>query len=118
MIYCPACRAPNADAARACQVCGVALAPTAPRPDAAPLAATSPPSYAYGAPPPPAAHDAVDDGRVGWLGILYFLFPLAGGVMWLVWRRSRPRKARRAGILALCGLLFGVILEVASAFAG
>ena len=122
MIYCPACRAPNADAARACQVCGGALAPTGPTPAAMPLAAMAPPARAYE--PAPAAGGAhepastADDGRVGWLGIVYFVFPFVGLIMWLVWRRSRPVTARRVGILALVGAVANLLYQALSGFGG
>ena len=122
MIYCPACRAPNADSARACQVCGTGLAPVMPGPAAMPLAAMSPPAGTY-EPAPPAGRvtDAareVEEGRVGWLGLLYFIFPFAGGIMWLVWRRSRPARARRAGILAILGVIANLVYQALSGFGG
>ena len=120
MIYCPACRAPNADSARACQVCGTGLAPTGPTPAAMPLASMSPPAGAH-APAPGSVTELareVDEGRVGWLGLLYFIFPFAGGIMWLVWRRSRPARARRAGILAILGVVANLVYQALSGFGG
>ena len=48
-----------------------------------------------------------DKGGVIW-GILGFFIPIAGFVLWLLWRNSKPKSAKAAGI----GTLISVILSV------
>ena len=47
-----------------------------------------------------------EGSTVGW-GLLGFLVPLAGLVLWLVWNKERPKAAKSAGI----GALFGRALQ-------
>ncbi len=54
------------------------------------------------------AFAAQQSGNIGW-GILGFLFPLVGLIMYLVWKNSKPADARIAGK----GALISVILSVA-----
>jgi hypothetical protein len=48
-----------------------------------------------------------DKGSVGF-GILGFFLPLVGLILFLVWRKETPRKAKSAGL----GALIGVVLEI------
>lgn len=54
---------------------------------------------------------ARDSGSFGW-AVLGFFIPLAGLVLWLVWRDGRPLSASRAGKGALVGFIVGAILFV------
>lgn len=53
--------------------------------------------------------DATDRGGFGW-GLLGFLVPIAGLVLFLVWRDEKPRSAKAAGIGALVGAVLPVVL--------
>lgn len=44
-----------------------------------------------------------DTGSVGW-GILGFFVPLVGLILWLVWKDTKPKNAKSAGIGALIGV--------------
>lgn len=44
-----------------------------------------------------------DTGSVGW-GILGFFIPLVGLILWLVWKDTKPKNAKSAGIGALIGV--------------
>ena len=52
-----------------------------------------------------------DKKKVGagwwWLG---FFIPVAGILIWAICRDEEPRKAKRAGIGAICGIITGVLL--------
>lgn len=48
------------------------------------------------------------DGPIGGLGILCFLFPIVGLILYLVWKDSTPEKAKGAGKAALWGVGIGV----------
>lgn len=52
-----------------------------------------------------------DRGGFGW-GLLGFLVPVAGLVLFLVWRDEKPRTAKAAGIGALVSALLPVALVV------
>lgn len=57
---------------------------------------------------------AQDNGSFGW-AVLGFFIPIAGLILYLVWRTEKPLSARRAGIGALVsgiGALVLVIVEV------
>ena len=42
-----------------------------------------------------------------WLG---FFIPVAGFIIWAICRDDEPRKARRAGIGAICGIVAAVLM--------
>lgn len=46
---------------------------------------------------------------VGWWWLGFFI-PVAGILIWAICRDDEPRKARRAGIGAICGVVAGVLL--------
>ncbi len=73
MAYCRRCGAPISDQAMVCPSCG---------------------EPQYSAPP------VQDNGGIGW-GILGCCIPVAGLVLYLVWRDQKPRTAKAAGIGAL-----------------
>lgn len=63
----------------------------------------------------------VDNGSIGW-GFLGFCIPLVGLILFLVWKDSKPKSAKNAGIGALIGVginvLSTVLMTVLGAVAG
>lgn len=57
-----------------------------------------------------------EDYRVGRWGILFLLVPLVGFAMYLVWRKSKPEKAKTAAYFALCGLALGIVAGIVKGF--
>lgn len=56
--------------------------------------------------------ESIDDsGSIGW-GILGFLFPLIGLILYLAWRTDKPRCSKRAGKGALAAVIIYIILVV------
>lgn len=52
------------------------------------------------------------DGSIGALGIICFLFPIIGLILYLVWKDTMPMKAKGAGKAALWSLIIVVVLWV------
>jgi hypothetical protein len=59
-----------------------------------------------------AAAPVKDSGSIGW-GILGFLFPIVGLILFLVWRTKKPKCAKVAGIGAIIGFVLGIIANIA-----
>lgn len=57
------------------------------------------------------------DSRVGALGILFFLFPITGWIMYFVWQKGKTLKAKRAASVAWSGFLVGLFLNIISTLA-
>ncbi|MBT1180422.1 zinc ribbon domain-containing protein [Bifidobacterium sp. CP2] len=120
MMYCTQCGTGNGDDARFCVNCGAPLAhPTSTHP--APPAAPAP---SVSMPPAPASPDPVaaqpgapapeqDTDSFGW-SVLGFFVPVAGLILWLVWRGRRPRDSRRARNGFIAGIIVNVIAAVAA----
>lgn len=53
-----------------------------------------------------------DDGNILW-GLLGFVVPIAGIILWALWMNDRPRCAKVAGIGALISIIIGIIATVA-----
>ena len=49
-----------------------------------------------------------DSGSFGW-AVLGFFIPLVGLILWLVWKDSKPKNAKMAGIGALVGVGISVL---------
>ena len=49
-----------------------------------------------------------DDGSVLWL-LIGFLIPVAGIILWIMWKDEKPRSARMAGAGFLAGLMLWLI---------
>ncbi|MDE6551108.1 MAG: zinc ribbon domain-containing protein [Clostridia bacterium] len=52
---------------------------------------------------------AEDDAPSAGFGILGFLFPIVGIILYAVWRRDYPKRSRSAGIGALISFILWVI---------
>ena len=80
-MYCRNCGQPIDDNATVCQNCG-----------------------AYQTKNP----NVEDNGGIGW-GLLGCCIPVAGLVLFLVWKDSKPRTAKAAGIGALVSVILGIL---------
>ena len=49
------------------------------------------------------------DSSIGW-GILGFLIPIVGLILFLVWRNKKPNSAKVAGIGAIIGFVVNLII--------
>ena len=52
-----------------------------------------------------------DSGSIGW-GLLGCCIPLVGLILFLVWKDTQPRNAKKAGMGALISVILGVVLYV------
>ena len=57
-----------------------------------------------------------DSGSFGW-AVLGFFIPIVGLVLFLVWRREKPRCAKMAGMGALVSVIVSVLFNMISACA-
>ena len=80
-MYCQNCGVEVSDNTTICPQCGYRQAPL-----------TTETPYA--------SYEMVDTGHIGW-GILGFLIPIVGLILFLVWHDSEPKTARMAGKGAL-----------------
>ena len=93
MAFCKYCGAQIDDNAVVCTSCGVAQN-TAPA--------------------------VVDKGGFGW-GVLGCCIPIVGLILFLVWKDTKPKTAKAAGIGALVSVILGVVIYIvtfALGFAG
>jgi len=51
-----------------------------------------------------------DSGSIGW-GVLGFFLPLVGFILYLNWKNSRPKNAKRAGTGALIGFILNILFS-------
>ncbi len=58
-------------------------------------------------------HPAEDDAPSVGFGILGFLIPIVGLILYAVWRKDYPKKSRSAGIGAVVSFVLWVIFVVA-----
>ena len=63
---------------------------------------------AYQQPQPGYSQQSNDSGSFGW-AVLGFFIPLVGLILWLVWKDSKPKSAKMAGIGALVGVGVSVL---------
>ena len=49
---------------------------------------------------------------MGPLGIVFFCVPLAGAVMYFVWKDAKPAQAKKACTLSLWGMGVLIVLEI------
>lgn len=90
MAYCRKCGAPIDDQAVVCPSCGVAQNDTPP---------------------------VVDNGGIGW-GVLGCCIPIVGLVLFLVWKDTKPKTAKAAGIGALVAVVLYVLYYLLIIVAG
>ena len=86
MAFCKNCGAQIDDQAVVCTSCGVSQTTT------------------------PAV---VDNGGFGW-GVLGCCIPIVGLILFLVWKDTKPKTAKAAGIGALVSTILGVVMYVLS----
>ncbi len=55
-----------------------------------------------------------EDSSIGGLGILCFLFPILGLILYITWKDTKPIKSKGAGTAALWGFIVGVVLVIIS----
>jgi len=55
--------------------------------------------------------EADDGSKVGW-GILSFLIPLVGLILFLSWKSERPRTAKVCGVCALVAVILEVVVGI------
>lgn len=53
----------------------------------------------------------VDNGGFGW-GLLGFCIPIVGLILFLVWRDTKPRTGKAAGIGALVSVIIAVVFYI------
>lgn len=87
MAYCKKCGREIADTANHCTYCGAAQNESAPAPQ------------------------VVDNGGFGW-GLLGCLIPLVGLILFLVWRDTKPKTSKAAGVGALVSVIISVVMYV------
>ena len=49
-----------------------------------------------------------DDGSILWL-LLGLLIPIAGLILWIMWKDDKPKSARMAGIGFLANIIFWIV---------
>ncbi len=59
------------------------------------------------------SYNPEDSGSAGW-GVLGFLFPLIGLILYILWKDTKPRSAHVAGKGALIGVIVSVAFSVLS----
>ena len=47
-----------------------------------------------------------------WFGLLSFIFPLIGLILFIVWKDNMPKRAKSAGIGAIIGVIAGVVFSI------
>ena len=99
-MFCKYCGKEIEDNAKFCAHCGKKLTGSAPQQGPANGSASDP------------SKDA--DSNVGF-GILSFIIPLVGLVLFLVWNDKYPARAKACGIGALAGVIIGIIIWAAVA---
>ena len=123
MANCPYCGTEVQEGVKFCTNCGASLenvepivnepAPVQPPFEAPAQQAAS--AQPYQQPQPaqaaPAQAAPVDSGSIGW-AILGFIIPLAGIILFLVWRTTKPQTAKMACIGAAIGFIFALIVNV------
>lgn len=102
MIYCRVCGSPNLDADRVCQVCGATLGP---RPAAASVAG-------HGKAPARGSVELGPDEKIRVIVGNICLTPLLGTILYFVWKRDRPERARRVCVLTLWAAGIWMLLVV------
>lgn len=96
MAFCKNCGNQIDDTAAVCPICGVSQVTT------------------YAPPPQP---PVVDNGGFGW-GLLGCCIPIVGLILFLVWKDTKPKSAKSAGIGALVAVCISVLYYIIVIAAG
>jgi drug/metabolite transporter (DMT)-like permease len=91
MVYCSKCGAEIDESAEFCPQCGERQQAVQPAQAA------------------PRSND--DSGSVGWF-FLGFFIPIAGLILWLVWKDEKPKNARMNGLGALVSVILSIVMYV------
>lgn len=54
----------------------------------------------------------LDDGNSVGFNVLSFFFPIVGLVLFLVWKKEKPIRAKGCGIWALVGFIANIVLTI------
>ena len=119
MTTCMYCGNQIADGLKFCTSCGAALPVEALQTqtpvDAGVQQAYAQPSYEQPVQQPyqqyQDAADPNDSGSIGW-GVLGFLIPIVGIILYFVWMNSKPKSAQVALIGAVTSIALGVVLRL------
>jgi uncharacterized membrane protein YvbJ len=95
-MFCPNCGKPISENARFCENCGAPL-----------NAQSAPPENGFDY----HSEKRTDDNNIGY-GFLGFFVPVAGIILYFLWKDSQPRNARNCGIGALVSLCSGVFMSI------
>ena len=106
MAFCKNCGKELEDNATFCGNCGAAQ-DVAPAPTVEPTPVVEPePQYQQPQPP------VVDNGGFGW-GLLGCCVPIVGLILFLVWKDTKPKSSKAAGIGALVSVIVYVVYIIA-----
>ena len=127
MANCPFCGVEVQEGSKFCISCGASLESAQPKgnepaPVQPPVEAPAqqavpeqPYQQPYQQPQPaqaaPAQAAPVDSGSIGW-AILGFIIPLAGIILFLVWRTTKPQTAKMALYGAVAGFALTLIINI------
>ncbi len=102
MAFCRNCGKEIADNAVACEFCGAAqVQESAPAVDPTPIVE----------PTQPAQPPVVDNGGFGW-GLLGCCIPIVGLILFLVWKDTKPKTSKAAGVGALVSVIASVAFYI------
>ena len=99
MKVCPYCHSYNLDTDLKCSTCGLDISNVQPT-NFNTTAKQSNPD---------------DSGAIGW-GFLGFFIPIAGLILFIVWRNDKPKSSKAAGIGVLISFIINVIASFLYAF--
>lgn len=59
----------------------------------------------------PQSNKSEDSGSAGW-GVLGFFIPIAGFILWLIWKDDKPKSSKSAGIGCLVSICLSVVMVI------
>ncbi len=113
--FCKNCGAPIQPGMNVCPSCGTPLMQQQPMMNQQPMGQQMyrpMPQQPYGYQQP--AQPSQDTGSIGW-AVLGFLFPLVGWILYFVWKDTKPKSAKMAGIGGLVGFVINIVLYATGA---
>ena len=110
MVFCKYCGAQSPDGSTVCPACNAAQdnGASADANNSNPVPNPTYTSNTYSNPTPP---PTTDNGGFLW-GLLGCCIPLAGLILFLIWKDNKPKTAKAAGIGAIVGVGIGIIFYV------